>query len=275
MLVSSQYVNSLLGDGPESANSTALAINMTEEAENSTLSPGGDGDMQKNIIIPDVVALTAMFFIFNFLAATQDVAVDGWALTMLKPRNVGYAATCNSVGQTTGWIMGFVLFTSLESNGILDLAQFMIFWGVVFLVTTTSVAFFMKEKNLSTTEVSSETGEFQEPDLGLLEAYKMLWKILWSPRMYIMIIILFTAFFGFSASESIFNLKLVEFGVPSAKIAQLQLPMIPVKIIFTLIISRFTVGLQPMNAWLGAFPCRLVMCLALTLFVRYLSPGRS
>ena len=223
--------------------------------------------LQENILIPDVAALTAMFFIFNFLAATQDVAVDGWALTMLKPRNVGYAATCNSVGQTTGWIMGFVLFTSLESKGILDLAQFMIFWAVVFLVTTTSIAFFMKEQNLSSTEVS-ETGEFQEPDLGLLEAYKMLWKILWSPRMYVMIIILFTAFFGFSASESIFNLKLVEFGVPNDKIAQLQLPMIPVKIFFTIIISRLTVGPRPMNTWLAAFPCRLLMCLALSLFVR-------
>ena len=224
--------------------------------------------LQENILIPDVAALTAMFFIFNFLAATQDVAVDGWALTMLKPKNVGYAATCNSVGQTTGWIMGFVLFTSLESQGVLDLAQFMIFWGVVFLVTTTTITFFMKEKNLSSTEVSTESGEFQEPDLGLVEAYKMLWKIIWSPRMYIMIIILFTAFFGFSASESIFNLKLVEFGVPNDKIAQLQLPMIPVKIIFTIIISRYTVGPRPMNTWLGAFPCRLVMCLVLTLFVR-------
>ena len=25
--------------------------------------------------------------------------MDGWALTMLKPKNVGYASTCNSVGQ--------------------------------------------------------------------------------------------------------------------------------------------------------------------------------
>ena len=27
--------------------------------------------------IPDVAALTAMYFVLNFLAATQDVAVDG------------------------------------------------------------------------------------------------------------------------------------------------------------------------------------------------------
>ena len=49
-----------------------------------------------------------MFFFLNFLAATQDIAVDGWALTMLKRENVGYASTCNSVGQTAGYFMGYV-----------------------------------------------------------------------------------------------------------------------------------------------------------------------
>ena len=185
----------------------------------------------QEVTIPDVASLTAMFFVFNFLAATQDVAVDGWALTMLKPSNVGYAATCNSVGQTTGWIMGFVLFTTLESQGVVNLSQFMLFWGIVFILTTTSIAFFMKERNKSVTAVSPEDGTIQEPELGLVEAYKMLWRIIWSPRMYVMIIFLFTANFAFSAAESIFNLKLVEFGVPNDKIAQLQLPMIPVKIV--------------------------------------------
>ena len=28
--------------------------------------------------------LTALFFVLNLLAATQDIVVDGWALTMLK-----------------------------------------------------------------------------------------------------------------------------------------------------------------------------------------------
>ena len=32
---------------------------------------------------PDVKTLTIAFFFLNFLAATQDIAVDGWALTML------------------------------------------------------------------------------------------------------------------------------------------------------------------------------------------------
>jgi len=32
----------------------------------------------------NINALTSIFFILNFLAATQDIIVDGWALTMLK-----------------------------------------------------------------------------------------------------------------------------------------------------------------------------------------------
>ena len=47
MLVSSQYVNTLLGDLPESANSTS-SLNMTEEAENSTLTDG-EGDDPLNV----------------------------------------------------------------------------------------------------------------------------------------------------------------------------------------------------------------------------------
>lgn len=64
---------------------------------------------------PDVITLTAVFFMLAFLAATQDIAVDGWALTMLSRENVGYASTCNSVGQTAGYFLGNVLFLALES----------------------------------------------------------------------------------------------------------------------------------------------------------------
>ena len=56
-----------------------------------------------------------MFFSLNFLAATQDIAVDGWALTMLKRRNVGYASTCNSVGQTAGYFVGNVVLLAFSS----------------------------------------------------------------------------------------------------------------------------------------------------------------
>jgi PAT family acetyl-CoA transporter-like MFS transporter 1 len=48
---------------------------------------------------PSVRPLTGFFLALYFLMATQDIAVDGWALTMLSRENVGYASTCNSIGQ--------------------------------------------------------------------------------------------------------------------------------------------------------------------------------
>jgi len=37
----------------------------------------------------DVVGITALFFFLVLLAATQDIAVDGWALTLLSKKHVG------------------------------------------------------------------------------------------------------------------------------------------------------------------------------------------
>jgi PAT family acetyl-CoA transporter-like MFS transporter 1 len=42
---------------------------------------GDDTGNQEGV---SIVTLTAIFFVLNFLAATQDIAVDGWALTMLS-----------------------------------------------------------------------------------------------------------------------------------------------------------------------------------------------
>lgn len=42
---------------------------------------------------PNIEILTVLYFGLNFLAATQDVAVDGWAVQMVKRRNTGYIAS--------------------------------------------------------------------------------------------------------------------------------------------------------------------------------------
>ena len=46
------------------------------------LSTRVDGYLDENGAA-NIKMLTLVFFFLNFLAATQDIAVDGWALTML------------------------------------------------------------------------------------------------------------------------------------------------------------------------------------------------
>ena len=218
----------------------------------------------QTIIAPDVPSLTAMFTILYFLAATQDIAVDGWAITMLRPENVNYAAVCNALGVSLGYNIGKTLFITLEAGDIMSLSQFLLVCGIVFMVMTTIIAFFKREKSLS--EVQEEGGR-QEPELGVLESYKIAVKIILSPRMYIWIIVLLTSNTAFSATESIFELRLTEFGVPRERVSQLGLPLIPLKLLTIILLSKHIVGSKPLDIWLFSYPVRSILCLGLTLMV--------
>lgn len=66
----------------------------------------------------DVASLTALFTVFVFLSATQDIAVDGWALTLLKPANVGFASTCQTIGSVLGYFTSFTVFLALNNGGL-------------------------------------------------------------------------------------------------------------------------------------------------------------
>ncbi|CAH8435129.1 unnamed protein product [Schistosoma turkestanicum] len=118
----------------------------------------------------DISRLTIAFFGLTFLAATQDIVVDGWALTMLSKKNLGWASTCNTVGQTLGHLIAFVVLMCLESpdicnkyirstpvegEGLITFSGFLYFWGIVFLVTTTLVGILKKETSIDSSVLSS------------------------------------------------------------------------------------------------------------------------
>ncbi|XP_072474765.1 acetyl-coenzyme A transporter 1 [Notamacropus eugenii] len=222
---------------------------------------------------PDVVALTLAFFLFEFLAATQDIAVDGWALTMLSRDNVGYASTCNSVGQTAGYFLGNVLFLALESadfcnkylrsepqpRGIVTLSDFLFFWGTIFLITTTLVALLKKE--------NTEVIPLKEETKGIMDTYKLLFTIVKMPAVMTFCLMILTAKIGFSAADAVTGLKLVEEGVPKEHLALLAVPMVPLQIILPLIISKYTAGPQPLNVFYKAMPYRLLLGLEYALMV--------
>lgn len=70
---------------------------------------------------PNILFLTICFLVFYFLAATQDIAVDAWALTLLSEKNKGWASTCNVIGQTLG--IHFAYFSPPSSN-----VEILCFW---------------------------------------------------------------------------------------------------------------------------------------------------
>lgn len=71
-------------------------------------------DMMLDAEEPDIVTITVIFFVLYFLCATQDIAVDGWALTMLDDNDVDKASICNSLGQSLGYFTSYLLFIALN-----------------------------------------------------------------------------------------------------------------------------------------------------------------
>ena len=146
---------------------------------------------------PNVLFLTVLFFFLHFLAATQDIAVDGWALTMLSRDNVGYASTCNSAGQTTGFFLGYTIFLALESKefcnaylrsepqetGIVTLPTFLFFWGLIFIVMTTGIWWFKREGK----EVHEEVKK------NIFTGYKQLLSVLKLPSVQALAIAVLTS----------------------------------------------------------------------------------
>ncbi|XP_052872224.1 acetyl-coenzyme A transporter 1 [Anopheles cruzii] len=231
--------------------------------------PGANGHAGDHTL--NIPLLTGIFFMLNFLAATQDIAVDGWALTMLKRCNVAHASTCNSVGQTAGYFLGYVAFMALESaefcnsylrpvpsdEGLVNLSGYLWFWGLVFLVTTTLVALFKREAN-----PTAERGHEEHLELDIKQTYRLLVDIMRMKPILLLVAILLTAKAGFAACDAVTSLKLIDAGVPKDKLALLVVPLVPLQIILPLAISKYTTGGRPMEVYLKAIPYRIGLTIA-------------
>lgn len=62
--------------------------------------------------VPSVKFLTLIFVTLIFFAATQDIAVDGWALTLLSQENLSYASTAQTIGLNSGYFLSFTVSTA-------------------------------------------------------------------------------------------------------------------------------------------------------------------
>ena len=116
----------------------------------------------------DVRGLTLFFFTLYFLMATQDIAVDGWAITMLGRKNRGKGPVCNSIGQNIGYFLSYVGFLALNdvesseniwrpllglaSNpgvGLVSLGGFVKCMGAFMLIITVLIGLFKNEVDRS------------------------------------------------------------------------------------------------------------------------------
>jgi MFS transporter, PAT family, solute carrier family 33 (acetyl-CoA transportor), member 1 len=182
---------------------------------------------------PQILALTAGFFILYFLVATQDIAVDGWALTLLRPENVGYASSCNSIGQTLGYIVAYASFlagTSAEfcnrfraeplADGAVSMATFLQFWGLVFIISTTVLWIFKREDDVRDGDAAPG---------GLVKAYTDMWSVVKLHNVWWLAVIMVTSKLSYM-TEGAVQYELMERGVTRDELLMITMPLVPLEV---------------------------------------------
>ncbi|CAK0825120.1 unnamed protein product [Prorocentrum cordatum] len=159
----------------------------------------------------DVYSLTLVFFLLYLMCATQDIAVDGWALTMLRTENAGYASTCNSVGQTFGFAIGFMI----PMAKLVSLPSFLMFWGTLFIGTTLAVWLLRSEEPTPTDE------QIEGPQ----EAYSTALKVARCPPVMWLTLHLLTRSLTFIPADVMALGRLQDMGFPKEAIAKIKLPV--------------------------------------------------
>ena len=196
----------------------------------------------------DAKPLAMTFFSIYFLLASQDVAVDGWAITMLKRENVGLASTCNAVGQTLGFFASFTGFLVLNAREYCDLKGFVKFWSAMFFAS--SLAVFLKREDM---------GRMEEI-VGVKETYRQGIKMMSLRNVRSLALILLTRHVAFSPAESLTQLKLLEKGVPKTFLASMNALIAPLNIMMPMVSAKWTAGAKPLKVILNTFVYRGIAC---------------
>ncbi|KAI1328200.1 acetyl-CoA transporter 1 [Xylariaceae sp. FL0255] len=207
---------------------------------------------------PTVWAFTGWWFFLVFMCATQDIAVDGWALTLLTPGNVSYASTAQTVGLTAGHFLSYTVFLAFNSEdfankywrsvpaegGLMDLGGYLKFWGWAYLAITLGLALLKKEEKT------------QNED-GIWDVYKIMWDVLKLRNIQTIIIVHLISKIGFQANDGVTNLKLLEKGFGKENMALTVLIDFPFEIGLGYYAGKWSQEYTPMRLWCWGFIGRL------------------
>lgn len=225
--------------------------------------------------------ITFVFFLLVLFCATQDIAVDGWALTCLSRDSLSYASIAQTIGINSGYFMSFTIFLALNSsdfanrylrqtplpNGLFTLGQYLRFWGFCYLVVT-GLLFLVPEDpphllkenqariDSEKAKVESIYNRVSKVD-ELKNIYSSMYQVLQLPNVRTFMIILLTAKIGFQANEAATNLKLLEKGLSKEDLSITVLIDFPFELIFGVYAARWSSGNTPLKPWIYAFGGRL------------------
>ena len=251
----------------------------------------GSDDIERQLMGNEefhVQGITMYFFTLYFLMATQDIAVDGWALTMLSKENRGKGPVCNSIGQNIGYFISFVGFLALNDVDssenlwrplfgmesapgmpLVSLASFMKGMGFFIISITVIVGIFKSEADHTYSQLNKKEDkkidddddppELDASEIGILETYQRLWAVCRLPAVRSLFLILLTYRFPTALSDNVKFLKAVEYGLSKQTTALLSPAiMLPLAIAVPIVAAKVWHG-HPLTQFLTAYKFRVTL----------------
>lgn len=215
-------------------------------------------DVMMKTASSDVWSFTGWWFLLVFLCATQDIAVDGWAISLLSAKNISYASTAQTVGLTAGHFLSYTVFLAFNSpdfankwfrttpsnTGLLTLGEHLTFWGWTYLIITVALALFKKEERNKNKD-------------GIVSVYKSMWNVLKLQNIQALIGIHLIAKIGFQANDAVTSLKLLDKGFGQDNMALVVLIDFPYEIALGYYAGKWSTQYTPIRLWCWGFMGRL------------------
>jgi PAT family acetyl-CoA transporter-like MFS transporter 1 len=221
----------------------------------------------------NVWGFTWWWFGLVFMCATQDIAVDGWALTLLSPENISYASTAQTVGLTAGQFLAHTVFLAFNSKdfankwfrtipgdqGLVTLGGALAAAGWIYLIVTAGLAIMKRE-------------ELTKNDDGVWDVYKVMGGILKLKNIQTLVIVHLIAKIGFQANDGATSLKLLDKGFGQDNLSLTVLIDFPFEVGLGYYVGKWSSVYGPMQLWSWAFVGRLGAA-AVAQFVVFIFPS--
>lgn len=246
----------------------------------------------------NLIRITICFFLLVLFCATQDIAVDGWALTVLSPESLSFASTAQTVGMNCGYFLSFTVFLALSSpefsnkylrsvpqaEGLFGLGDYLSFWGWMYLLVTALLVFIpedpphlakLNREKLAAEHYKHETAYNRPLDrtkqylIDLMHVYDSMFQVLKLPNVQTFVVILLFAKLGFQVNEAATNLKLLEKGLSKEDLSITVLIDFPFEMIFGYYSGRWSSGKSPLRPWLFGFAGRLFAAICAHVILLY------
>lgn len=222
-----------------------------------------------------IYSLTFMFFLIVCIYATQDIAVDGWAIEILLPQNKPFASTAQSVGQTLGFFLSFSILLALHSAefcnavfgysgdaGLLSLSTYLYTWGWINIISSLFICYFKHEDNPPPTT----------DQLGFTLISRKLYAYIKLPAVQSLILILLTSRFSSSAHDNALALVILGRGLPETYFGILAVIQLPIELLVSISVGFMCRKYSELRIFYYGFVIKLVGCVMAT-GILYALPG--